>query len=182
MENPTQFEAGGLDRAVSPPDPPSRAHAAPIDWQPPGTREEAEATIVALSNDIGLILAQLSEDQAAWCQRTGRSAFDYAAWRRRALFAKVHKEHQLRECKRIRFQLSEHVVEVDNDEGALLARLTAECYRVIRAWRRAPRQQPGDAGLDAALAHLAACLAGNDGEPHVPVDLIGAVENGELAG
>src|SRR5882762_9522273 len=75
-----------------------------IAWSPPGSREEADQAILSLSNDIGLILAQLAEDQVAWCDRTGRSPAEYTGWRRRALFAKVHKEGQLRECKRIRTQ------------------------------------------------------------------------------
>jgi hypothetical protein len=180
MEDHTRLEGGDLDVGMASAHPASRMHASPPDWQPPTSREEAEATIVSLSNDIGLILAQLSEDQAAWCQRTGRSPFDYAAWRRRALFAKVHKEHQLRECKRVRFQLMDHTVDGDVAAGGavVLAHLVAECHRVLAVWRRSPRV---DGPLDAALAHLAEQLAAGDGQ-HVPVELVGAVEPGELAG
>jgi hypothetical protein len=180
MENPTSFEDGGLDSAVSSPHA-QRPHTPPVDWQPPTSREEAETTIVSLSNDIGLILAQLSEDQAAWCQRTGRSAFDYAAWRRRALFAKVHKEHQLRECKRIRFQLTEHPADGEVGDATPLARLRAECHSVLAAWRRVPRSDR-DTSLDAALEHLADHLSGERENSHGPIELVGAAENGELAG
>jgi hypothetical protein len=99
---------------------------APVpEWTPPRTRWEADQAILSLSNDIGLILAQLAEDQDAWTSRTGRSAADYAAWRRRALFAKVHKEAQLRECKRMRALLSD-----GEDVGELLV----WCHDVVEAW------------------------------------------------
>jgi hypothetical protein len=180
MENPTPLEDADFETAGTSAHATPRANAAPIDWHPPTTRLEAEATILSLSNDIGLILAQLSEDQVAWCQRTGRSPYDYAAWRRRALFAKVHKEHQLRECKRIRFQLTDHAAEVDNAE-VLLSRLVAECHRVIDAWRLTP-STGGDRSLDMAMSRLAELVADDEREVHVPVDLVGTAGDNQLAG
>jgi len=184
MDNSTRFEDGDLAGGISSTNrAAARAQTPPVDWQPPSSREEAEASIVALSNDIGLILAQLSEDQAAWCQRTGRSPFDYAAWRRRALFAKVHKEHQLRECKRLRFQLMEHGpdAETADSSSVALGRLVAECHRVLAAWRRTPGNGH-DTQLDGALAHLAEHLTGSSDGVSTPVELIGAAEAGELTG
>jgi hypothetical protein len=125
-------------------------------WILPTTRHEADERIIELSHDIGLILAQLSEDQASWCVRTGRDPVDYLAWRRRALFAKAHKEHQLRDCKRVRAELSDQAVRThggDSMSARVLAELTARAHRVIGAWQRAECQ---DASLEAALADLAA--------------------------
>lgn len=118
------------------------------EWSPPRTRWQADQAILALSNDIGLILAQLAEDQAAWSARTARSAADYAAWRRRALFAKVHKEAQLRECKRLRALLSD-----GEDVGELLV----WCHDVVEAWldEGAPLS---DRGLGRVLAGFAEYL------------------------
>ena len=117
-----------------------------IEWTPPATREEADQAILSLSNDIGLILAQLAEDSTAWCGRTGRSPADYAAWRRRALFAKVHKESQLRECKRLRVQLSAGV----DDVGEALAR----SRDAVEAWLDCGAST-GNLALDGALSVLA---------------------------
>ena len=121
--------------AVALPPAPNGAHAQ--EWTPPRTRTEADRAVIDLSNDIGLILAQLAEDQVAWCSRTGRAPSDYAAWRRRALFAKVHKESQLRECKRIRGQLGNGSGEAETwsarrDSGA--AELLAWCRAIVDAW------------------------------------------------
>jgi len=123
------------------------------EWVPPRTRDEADQAIIGLSNDIGLILAQLAEDQAAWCLRTGRAPSDYAAWRRRALFAKVHKEGQLRECKRVRTQLSANGVEADGglSRGAP-AELLAWCRLVVEAWL--------DGGTPVVEGRLGQALAG----------------------
>jgi len=120
-----------------------------VEWTPPATREEADQAILSLSNDIGLILAQLAEDQPSWCGRTGRSPADYAAWRRRALFAKVHKESQLRECKRLRTQLGSGGPEHDG-----LVDLLARSREAVEAWLDAGATS-GSAALDGALALLA---------------------------
>ncbi len=133
----------------------------PHDWLPPTTREEADQAILALSNDIGLILAQLAEDQLAWRARTGRSPADYAAWRRRALFAKVHKESQLRECKRLRarfsggFGAAEQEI-VASDRGAMLE-LVALCQEAVEAWLDGGADT-GSHRLDAGLTRLAATV------------------------
>ena len=125
-----------------------------VEWTPPATREEADMAILSLSNDIGLILAQLAEDQPSWCGRTGRSPADYAAWRRRALFAKVHKEAQLRECKRVRAQLSgggfDEAVRGDRDVLELLVR----SREVVEAWLDGGASS-GSTSLDGALSVLA---------------------------
>jgi hypothetical protein len=130
-----------------------------IEWSPPVTREDADQAILSLSNDIGLILAQLAEDQADWCGRTGRSPADFAAWRRRALFAKVHKEGQLRECKRVRAQLS---VGGGADASALwgerhVVEVLDRSRQVVEAWLDAGAASGSDA-LDSALTVLAAQL------------------------
>lgn len=117
-----------------------------VEWTPPATREEADQAVLSLSNDIGLILAQLAEDQPAWCGRTGRSPADYAAWRRRALFAKVHKESQLRECKRLR----SHLGAVEPAIQELLAR----AREVVEVWLDGGASA-GSMALDSALALLA---------------------------
>lgn len=106
------------------------------EWTPPQSREEVDEAVLNLSNDIGLILAQLAEDQISWCARTGRAPADYAAWRRRALFAKVHKEGQLRECKRLRahFFGSADADRASTDHEPPPG-LMDRCERVIRAWR-----------------------------------------------
>lgn len=117
-----------------------------VEWIPPATREEADQAILSLSNDIGLILAQLAEDQASWCGRTGRSPADYAAWRRRALFAKVHKESQLRESKRMRSQLAAP------EPGVL--ELLAPAREVVEVWLDGGASA-GAPALDAALGVLA---------------------------
>lgn len=129
MENQsTAHDLIGMVVAVTPP---TNGSAHPPEWIPPQTRDAAERAIVDLSNDIGLILAQLAEDQTAWCGRTGRSPADYAAWRRRALFAKVHKEAQLRECKRIRSRLGNG----SEPEGFVsAAELLAWCRAIVDAW------------------------------------------------
>jgi hypothetical protein len=126
-----------------------------VEWTPPANREDADQAILSLSNDIGLILAQLAEDQPDWCGRTGRSAADYSAWRRRALFAKVHKEGQLRECKRIRSQLSagggaEDAVRGDREVVELLVR----SRDVVEAWLDGGATS-GSVALDGALSVLA---------------------------
>ena len=145
------------------------AAASPIEWVPPRTRDEVDQAILDLSNDIGLILAQLAEDQVAWCARTGRSPADYAAWKRRALFAKVHKEGQLRECKRIRSQLplgSGLAVGVGAVAGAMdpepvgrpaVDALLARCRDVVETWIDGG-DVSGDARLERALGRLAECL------------------------
>jgi hypothetical protein len=126
-----------------------------VDWTPPRTREEVDQAIITLSNDIGLILAQLAEEQAAWCQRTGRAPIDYGAWRRRALFAKVHKEGQLRECKRIRAQLTGAAGEALSQTHAdLVAGLVPLCRHVIEAWIE-QGGTPVGTQLDGALSDLA---------------------------
>lgn len=73
-----------------------------IEWIPPRTRQEADQEIDRLLNDIGIIQAQLAETREAWCERTGLTFEEHAAWRRRAIFAKTFKEGQLRQCKRLR--------------------------------------------------------------------------------
>jgi hypothetical protein len=138
-------------------------HGGPHEWIPPSTREEADLAILGLSNDIGLILAQLAEDQAAWCERTGRTPADYAAWRRRALFAKVHKESQLRECKRIRGHFLAGAV-VDHEglrglERDAFADLLALCREAVDAWLD-DGADSGSERLDAALTRVAASVDG----------------------
>jgi hypothetical protein len=126
-----------------------------VEWSPPQTREEADHAIINLSNDIGLILAQLAEDENRWCERTKRSAADYAAWRRRALFAKVHKEGQLRECKRVRAQLAGLHAEHDSPRGEReTASLLAKCRQVLEVWLDEAFPSGSDP-LDNALAGLA---------------------------
>jgi len=126
-----------------------------VEWIPPATRGEADQAIMSLSNDIGLILAQLAEDQLSWCGRTGRSPADFAAWRRRALFAKVHKESQLRECKRVRAQLTAGSIENDGvrgDHGVL--ELMERSRHVVETWLDSGAAS-GIVALDMALAVLA---------------------------
>ena len=135
---------------------PGRVHEM---WTPPATRHEADERIVELSHDIGLILAQLSEDQASWCERTGRSHSDYLAWRRRALFAKAHKEHQLRDCKRLRAELKDQ--SFGTQEGGQVvadafAELIGRSRRVIGAWHQGLCE---NAALEEALTELARWLA-----------------------
>jgi hypothetical protein len=124
------------------------------DWVPPDTREGLDAAILELSNDIGLILAQLAEDHEDWCRRTGRDQADHAAWRRRALFAKVHKERQLRECKIARRHLALSSEVASDYAGGVLVSL---CRRVLAVWGGG--LSDGDrVELDAALAQLAGFL------------------------
>jgi hypothetical protein len=125
-----------------------------IEWIAPRTRDEADEAILGLSNDIGLILAQLAEDQAAWCARTGRSGMDYAAWRRRALFAKVHKEAQLRECKRIRAHLSSGLENGSHRTVSRTDALMLRCRAAVLAWLDTGGLS-SSALLDQALAALA---------------------------
>src|SRR5258706_13797701 len=137
--------------------------AGPPEWVPPTSREEADEAVLLLSNDIGLILAQLAEDQLAWCARTGRSPTEYAAWRRRALFAKVHKESQLRECKRIRGRLAAGFAGAGGEAGALsvnrgaVEELVALCREAVEAWL----DGGGDTGsprVDAGLTRLGGAI------------------------
>lgn len=126
-----------------------------VEWIAPATREEADQAILSLSNDIGLILAQLAEDQPAWCGRTGRSPADYAAWRRRALFAKVHKESQLRECKRRRAHFSNGAGDHDGLRAEReVVELAARSRDVVEVWLDGGASS-GSAVLDGALALLA---------------------------
>ena len=148
------------------------------EWMPPGSREEADQAILSLSNDIGLILAQLAEDQPAWCERTGRSPADYTAWRRRALFAKVHKEAQLRECKRLRA----HLVPARNLAGTVQVppELVARCRDVLRAWALVP-DTPDLRPLAQAIARLAELL-GVDTSPPTVVALPGMIRGAQDGG
>jgi hypothetical protein len=126
-----------------------------VEWSPPQTRGDADQAIISLSNDIGLILAQLAEDEQRWCERTGRSPADYAAWRRRALFAKVHKEGQLRECKRVRAQLAGTHIDHESVRGDReTANLLAGCRQVLDVWLDEAFPSGSDR-LDQALAGLA---------------------------
>jgi hypothetical protein len=142
-----------LDAVPDAPAIPGRVHEM---WIPPATRHEADERIVELSHDIGLILAQLSEDQASWCERTGRSPSDYLGWRRRALFAKAHKEHQLRDCKRHRTELIEITSQAGDVEAGTyaLAQLMRLSRRVVLAWKRAGCTDPSLATAMSALASL----------------------------
>ena len=141
-------------------EPNGHGNGGPPDWVPPTTREDADEAILALSNDIGLILAQLAEDQTAWCARTGRSPADYAAWRRRALFAKVHKEGQLRECKRIRARVlggfggEQDVLPLDR---LAVVELVSLCREAVEAWLD-DGAATGSHRLDARLTRLAATV------------------------
>jgi hypothetical protein len=119
-------------------------------WTPPATLAEAAELLASLTNDINLILAQLSEPRDAWCQRTGRSGVDYAIWRRRALLAKVHKERQLRECKRIRRRFSVNA-------GIAHEELLSMCRRAISAWTP-PTEDTTSTVLDDVLRELAEFL------------------------
>jgi len=141
-------------------EPNGHGNGGPPDWIPPVTREGADEAILGLSNDIGLILAQLAEDQPAWCARTGRSPADYATWRRRALFAKVHKEGQLRECKRIRARvLGGNGGEQDalSPDRQAVAELVALCRDAVEAWLD-DGADTGSDRLDARLTRLAATV------------------------
>ena len=92
-----------LTGEYGPDTPPSRHERHPsVAVHLPTSATELDEFIAVLIDEIGIILVQLAESAEAWCARTGRSAPDYAAWRRRALIAKAHKEQQLRECKRRR--------------------------------------------------------------------------------
>jgi len=127
-------------------------------WVPPCTLLEAEEAIAVLTEDISFIQAQLSEAETEWCVRTGRTGVDYAAWRRRALVAKVYKESHLREAKRIRFVLSGGAV----DEGGGLDRGTAmellvRSRRVVKAFHLAGAAT-GNERLDSRLVSLAGLL------------------------
>jgi hypothetical protein len=143
------------------------------EWVRPRTRQDVDEAILALSNDIGLILAQLAEDQPSWCGRTGRTPSDYAAWRRRALFAKVHKEGQLRECKRIRTQLTsvQHEPEAERSQGRAIAILIARCHCVLDAWL-AQGARLGVIRVDQSLRELAEALDDIDaGQAHIDTDV-----------
>ena len=136
MENQTVQDAttAALDERL----PHSNGHGGPSipEWSPPRTKDDADQSVIDLSNDIGLILAQLAEDQVAWSARTGRTPGDYAAWRRRALFAKAHKEAQLRESKRVRTRLTSGLGESES-AGSLRessAQLLSWCRLVVEAW------------------------------------------------
>jgi len=146
------------------------------EWSPPRTRAEADQAVISLSNDIGLILAQLAEDQVAWCARTGRTPADYAGWKRRALFAKVHKEGQLRECKRIRTQLASTAIDPDDAATALAsaAELLAWCRLVVESWLDDGTPST-DGRLGQALARLAEYLDEHDcRDPGGAMDLRGS--------
>ena len=143
--------------------PPEEPRRVP-DWSAPTSLMEASEAIAVLTNDISLILAHLSEHRDAWCQRTGRSAAEHAVWRRRALLAKVHKERQLRECKRIRRALS---AEAELAYGEL----RSICLHALEAWERPAAGMPATP-LDGALLALAEHL---DGEPSVAEDDAGVV-------
>ena len=134
------------------------AHRVHEEWVLPRTRREADERILELSHDISLILAQLAEDQASWSGRTGRDAVEYLAWRRRALFAKAHKEHQLRDCKRVRAELAgRSSVAVEGGAASdALAELTRRCRVVIGAWHQGLCENEA---LEEALTELARWLA-----------------------
>ncbi len=145
-------------------------------WSPPADRFEAAAMINELSHDITLILAQLAETPQEWCTRTGRTEQEHARWRRSALFAKAHKENQLRECKRLRQLFSGDVAhdQITCTHSVELAHLRKLSRRVLRAWEgTATGSTPAD--LDAALADLAAELHGAEGR-------VAAAEERDLRG
>jgi hypothetical protein len=126
-------------------------------WATPRSRQEVEERILLLSNDIGLILAQLAEDETSWCRRTGRTGLDYAMWRRRALFAKVHKERQLRECKQLRNHPLANEIPDGQQHDFAVSNLLQACARVLAAWN----PEPGGGltrPLDRALQELAAVV------------------------
>lgn len=154
-----QMESAGVadvDGTAAAPDRFERPSSRSGDWVPPATREDAEEQILVLSTDIGMILAQLAEDTGAWCERTGRSAADHAQWRRRALFAKVHKEHQLRECKRVRVQLAGQSADPEphREPELSVSELASRSRCVVNAW--ACSASAGDrTALDSAVQHLA---------------------------
>jgi len=129
-----------------------------VEWKPPRSREDADEAIITLSNDIGLILAQLAEDQASWCQRTARSPAEYGTWRRRALFAKVHKEGQLRESKRVRGQLSGIALENGSaPPSGLVAELVPLCRHLVEVWI-ADGDRSAATALSAAIGAVAELL------------------------
>lgn len=154
-----------------------RAPAPGTEWHPPTTRDDAEAQIRVLSTDIGMILAQLAEDQSAWCDRTGRSPADHAQWRRRALFAKVYKEHQLRECKRVRAQMAGVSVEPEPAfvPEAAVPELARHCRRAVDAWRSAaPSGEYG--ALNTAMQRMADYLDGMLIVDAAPMRVLGVAE------
>lgn len=152
----------------------SAGHGFVVDeqWSPPKDRAEASTMVNALSHDVTIILAQLAESSEDWCARTGRTEQDHARWRRRALFAKAHKENQLRECKRLRqeFATEDRSHDPKEEASALeLGQLELLCRRVVTEWDQSaavnvPRR------LDGALAALAAYLRGTEHSQHAPDD------------
>jgi hypothetical protein len=129
-------------------------------WSPPADRHGAATVINELSHDITLILAQLAETAAEWCARTGRTEQDHAQWRRRALFAKAHKENQLRECKRLRQLFAAEQPAQESRASEVLGELEELrrlCKRAVAAWEGSPiGATPLDVGN--ALSALAAYL------------------------
>jgi hypothetical protein len=130
---------------------------------------QTETVIEELTHDLNLIMAQLAEDRDAWCLRTGRSAMEHAAWRRRALFAKAYKEQELRECKRLRQQRSPGAAAPDRAvvNAGELQTLRALSRRVVTAWTRHVAGQPGEP-LANAMNALASCLE-DTGSAHLRV-------------
>jgi len=178
--NALESFGGSHDELDAMPGPPAIPGHVQEMWIPPATRHEADERIVDLSHDIGLILAQLSEDQASWCERTGRSPSDYLAWRRRALFAKAHKEHQLRDCKRRRTELPEVLSRARDVEAEsyALAELMRRSRRVVLAWKRAGDNDPV---LAMAMSALASLLPEADDALSPGVDLRAAPQVRETA-
>ena len=139
-------------------------HSIDAAWLPPADRLEAATMINELSHDITLILAQLAETPQEWCLRTGRTEQDHARWRRSALFAKAHKENQLRECKRLRQLFAGDLAHDPNTctHAGQLAQLRKLCRRILLTWEgTATGTMPAD--LDVALAALAAELEEAEG-------------------
>ena len=129
-----------------------------MEWIPPRTRQEADQEIDRLLNDIGIIQAQLAETREAWCERTGLSFEEHAAWRRRAIFAKTFKEGQLRQCKRLRQSWQEGMPPAHHADNGLLDL----AHAVVDAWdnQRDDRDLQTLASAIAALRRHLAIIAG----------------------
>lgn len=149
------------------------------DWVPPATREEAAQRIEELTNDIGIIQAQLAEHSDQWCQRTGLSLVQYMGWRRKALFAKTYKEGQLRQCKRLRASFPPSPYE----DGSYISHLLALARNAVAAWEELPSSGRTEA-FDVAMNDLRQVLESSpQDQPRDLVELIAhsASARGRLA-
>ena len=142
------------------------------DWIPPTSPRAAEDLIATLVSEVDFINLQLAEGRAAWCARTGRAPGEFAAWRRRAFLAKLHKDNQLREARRIRHQLLASAREAAPAHSAGREQtLSAACRRVLNQWDKSQVDPTRDA-LGRALAELALRLEGHSQAEH-HIDVVG---------